>query len=180
MQPRNETEQTSAQSATLIPVAALAILPLAITITITVITMTMATTTAGTRTQLLLHRSRHLLIRRSAPLINRQAKVLIHRSQQLIKKLPSLKEPLAKLIIHHRLPQLIKLGNLRLRRRHTLHMLMAKLLPVLINLAEQIRRLRILVKQTNARLRRNNLLALSKRPRQLTDQLDQLRCKRCI
>ena len=121
-------------------------------VAVAVVAVAVAATAAAAGAHLLIHRFSHLGIGGSAALVDREAEVLVHRAEHIIEQLTSLEETLAVLVVHHGLAQLVELGNLRLRRRHTLHMLVAQLLAVLLDLAEEIRRLGVLIKETDASL----------------------------
>ena len=147
-----------------------------LTIAVAILAVPVATAAAA-GAHLLLHRCGHLLITRRTALVDSQTQVLIDRAEHIIQQLASLQKALAKFVVHHGLTQLIKLCNLGLRRGHPLHVFVAELLAVLIDLAEKIRRPGVLIKQTDTSLRGDNLLALSKSVGESAGQLGQLRRK---
>lgn len=157
------------------------VLALAVVLTIAVAIIAIAAAATATRAAyLLIHGIGHLLIRGRAALLDSNAEVLIHSGKKFIQLLPSFKEALADGVVNHILTKAIKGGDFLIRGRHTLHVLIAQLLAILIHLAEEISGLGVLVKKTDTSPGGNDLLTLSEGVGQLGSNLNKFRSKRCI
>ncbi len=159
--------------------AALMLATVVLTIAVAIIAIA-ATATAARAAYLLIHGVSHLLIRGSAALLDSNAEVLIHRGKEFIQLLTSLKKALADGVVNHILTQAIKGSDFLIRGGHTLHVLIAQLLAILIHLAEEISSLGVLVKKTDTGPGGNDLLTLSEGVGQLGSNLNKFRSKRCI
>ena len=155
---------------------ALVLLSMLLTIALAIVAVAAATTAAGAA-HLLSHGLGNLLIRGSSTLLDSNAEILIHNGKHIIQLLTSLQEALADRVIHHILAQAVEGGDFLLGRRHTLHVLVAKLLAIFIDLAEKVGGFGVLVEETDAGLGRNYLLALCKCSGQLSCQFHQFRCE---
>mgnify|MGYP003287242347 CR=1 FL=1 len=158
-----------------------AALTLTVILAIAVAVIAVAAAATATRAAyLLIHGVSHLLIRGGAALLDGNAEVLIHRGKEFIQLLTSLKEALADGVVNHILTKAIKGGDFLIRGRHTLHVLIAQLLAILIHLAEEVSGLGVLVKKTDTGPGGNDLLTLSEGVGQLGSNLNKFRSKRCI
>lgn len=173
---------TMTAAAFTVAMAALAlVLALAVVLAVALAVVAIATaTTAAGAAYLLVHGVGHLLIRGRAALLDSNAEVLIHSGKKFIQLLTSLKEALADGVVNHILTKAIKGGDFLIRGRHTLHVLIAQLLSILIHLAEEVSGLGVLVKKTDTGPGGNDLLTLSEGVGQLGSNLNKFRSKRCI
>ena len=136
-----------------------------------------AATTAARAAHLAGHSLGHFLISRSAALFNGNAKILVHNRQHFIKLLTCLQKALTYRVVNHILTQLVERGNFFIGRGHTLHVLIAQLLAVLVDLTEEVGSLGVLVEKADAGFGRHNFLALSKTISKLSSKLHKFRCE---
>ena len=170
---------TAAALAIAVATAAFAVTVTAFAIALAVVAVAAATATAGAA-YLLVHGVSHLLIGGGATLLDSDAKVLVHNVEHFVELLTSLEESLADGVVNHILTQTIKGSDFLIRGGHTLHVLIAQLLAILIHLAEEVSGLGVLVKKTDTGPGGNDLLTLSEGVGQLGSNLNKFRSKRCI
>ena len=169
-----------ATTAFTVAVTALAlVLAVVLAVALAVVAVAAATATAGAA-YLLVHGVSHLLIGGGAALLDGDAKVLVHNVEHFVELLTSLEESLADGVVNHVLTQAVKGGNLLLRGGHALHVLVAELLAILVDLAEKISGFGVLVEKADTSAGGNDLLALSNGIGQLGGELHQFRRKGCI
>ena len=154
-------------------------LAVVLAVTLAVVAIAAATATAGAA-YLLVHGVSHLLIGGGAALLDGDAKVLVHNVEHFVELLTSLEEALADGVVNHVLTQTIESGNLLLRGGHALHVLVAELLAILVNLAEKVSGFGVLVEKADTSAGGNDLLALSNGIGQLGGELHQFGRKGCI
>lgn len=162
-------------AATLVLPAVLFIVAMAVAI----IAIAVAGTTAGAG-NLPGHRGGNFLIRGGATVFDRHHKILVNGGKHFIQHLARLQKAIAQRVVNHIPAQFVELGDLLLRGRHTVHTLVAQLLAVFVNLAEQIRSIGVLVEKAYAGLGGNNFLVFGEGGGQLRGQFDKLGGKGCI
>lgn len=173
---------TMATAAFTVAVTALALvltLTVVLAVALAIIAIATATTAAGAA-YLLVHGVGHLLIGGGAALLDGDAKVLVHNVKHFVELLASLKESLADGVVNHVLTQTVKGGNLLLRGGHALHVLVAELLAILVDLAEKVSGFGVLVEKADTSAGGNDLLALSNGIGQFSSELHQFGRKGCI
>ncbi len=173
------TMTTAAFAVAMTALALVLALAVVLAVALAVVAIATATTAAGAA-YLLVHGVGHLLIGRGAALLDGDAKVLVHNVEHFVELLTSLEEPLADGVVNHVLTQTVKGGNLLLRGGHALHVLVAELLAILVDLAEKIRGFGVLVEKADTSAGGNDLLALSNGIGQLGGELHQFGRKGCI
>lgn len=157
------------------------VLALAVVLAVALAVVAIAAATAATgAAYLLVHGVGHLLIGGGAALLDGDAKVLVHNVEHFVELLTSLEESLADGVVNHVLTQTVKGGNLLLRGGHALHVLVAELLAILVDLAEKISGFGVLVEKADTSAGGNDLLALSNGIGQLGGELHQFGRKGCI
>ena len=154
-------------------------LSMVLAIALAVIAVAAATATAGAA-YLLIHGIGNFFIGRGAALLDSNAKVLVHNIEHFVELLTSLEESLANGVINHVLTQTIEGGDFLLRGGHTLHVLVAEFLTILVDLAEKVSGFGVLVEKADTSTGGNNLLALSNGIGQLGGELHKFRRKGCI
>lgn len=170
---------TTAFAVAMTTLALVLALAVVLAVALAVVAVAAATATAGAA-YLLVHGVSHLLIGGGAALLDGDAKVLVHNVEHFVELLTSLKESLADGVVNHVLTQAVKGGNLLLRGGHALHVLVAELLAILVDLAEKISGFGVLVEKADTSAGRNDLLALSNGIGQLGGELHQFGRKGCI
>lgn len=173
---------TMATAAFTVAVTALAlVLTLTVVLAVALAIIAVAAATAATgAAYLLVHGVGHLLIGGSAALLDGDAEVLVHDIEHFVELLASLKESLADGVVNHVLTQTVESRNLLLRGGHALHVLVAELLAILVDLAEKISGFGVLVEKADTSAGGNDLLALSNGIGQLGSELHQFGRKGCI
>ena len=170
---------TAALTITVTALTLMLLMSMAGAIALTLIAISAATATAGA-THLLSHRFRDLFIRGSTALFNGDNQILVHHGKQFVELLTRLKKALAHGIVNHILTQPVKGSDFFIRGGHALHVLVAQLLAIFVDLAEKIRSFRILIKEPDSGLGGNHFLALSKGVGQLGCELHQFRSEGSI
>lgn len=173
------TMTTAAFAVAMTTLALVLTLAVVLAIALAVIAVAAATATAGAA-YLLIHGIGNFFIGRGAALLDSDAKVLVHNVEHFVELLTSLEESLADGVVNHVLTQAVKGGNLLLRGGHALHVLVAELLAILVDLAEKISGFGVLVEKADTSAGRNDLLALSNGIGQLGGELHQFGRKGCI
>ncbi len=154
-------------------------LAVVLAIALAVIAVAAATATAGAA-YLLIHGIGNFFIGRGAALLDSNAKVLVHNVEHFVKLLTSLEEALTNGVINHVLTQTVEGGDFLLRGGHTLHVLVAEFLTILVDLAEKVSSFGVLVEKADTSTGGNNLLALSNGIGQLGGELHKFGRKGCI
>ena len=170
---------TAALAVAMTTLALVLALAVVLTVALAVIAIATATTATGAA-YLLVHGVSHLLIGGGAALLDGDAKVLVHNVEHFVELLASLEESLADGVVNHVLTQTVECGNLLLRGGHTLHVLVAEFLTILVDLAEKVSSFGVLVEKADTSAGRNDLLALSNGIGQLGGELHQFGRKGCI
>lgn len=173
------TMTTAAFAVAMTALALVLALAVVLAIALAVVAIATATTAAGAA-YLLVHGVSHLLIGGGAALLDSDAKVLVHNVEHFVELLASLEESLADGVVNHVLTQTVECGNLLLRGGHALHVLVAELLAILVDLAEKISGFGVLVEKADTSAGGNDLLALSNGIGQLGGELHQFGRKGCI
>lgn len=170
---------TAAFAVAMTTLALVLTLAVVLAVAFAVVAVAAATATAGAA-YLLVHGVSHLLIGGGTTLLDSDAKVLVHNVEHFVELLTSLEESLADGVVNHVLTQAVKGGNLLLRGGHALHVLVAELLAILVDLAEKISGFGVLVEKADTSAGGNDLLALSNGIGQLGGELHQFGRKGCI
>lgn len=170
---------TAAFAVAMTTLALVLTLAVVLAVAFAVVAVAAATATAGAA-YLLVHGVSHLLIGGGTTLLDSDAKVLVHNVEHFVELLTSLEESLADGVVNHVLTQAVKGGNLLLRGGHALHVLVAELLAILVDLAEKVSGFGVLVEKADTSAGGNDLLALSNGIGQLGGELHQFGRKGCI
>lgn len=173
------TMTTAAFAVTMTALALVLTLAVVLAVALAVVAVAAATAATGAA-YLLIHGIGNFFIGRGAALLDSNAKVLVHNVEHFVKLLTSLEEALTNGVVNHVLTQTVEGGNLLLRGGHALHVLVAELLTILVDLAEKISGFGVLVEKADTSTGGNNLLALSNGIGQLGGELHKFGRKGCI